>query len=146
MTLQDQQFDLDLWPCDLNILLASIVWSLGTFQYRGQEILSGQHLFKDQQFDLDLWIQNQLWVTFSIPRGIHGTKFGNFQAKGSKDIDNLSIYVEIDENHTKEIKCFFFLQVNHVRLYYNLNRVLIFDLRERSRTNNWWQFSTVCNM
>ena len=52
--LKEQQFDFDfdLWIHDLkiNLLGAYTVPSLGTFQGKGQKILSKQHFFfKDQQ-------------------------------------------------------------------------------------------------
>ena len=89
---QDHQFDLDLWPCVLKfnmghlLSISSTVPSLATFHQRGQEILNRRHLYKDQQFDLgpcDLKINRG----HLISRGIHCTKFGNFQMMESKDIE-----------------------------------------------------------
>ena len=49
--------------------------------------MRGQHLFKDQQFDLDFWPCNlKINRELLLSRGIHCTKFGNFQAQESKDI------------------------------------------------------------
>ena len=146
---KDQQFNLDLWPCDLNInrnhLLSRVeeftVPSLATFQHRGQETLSGEHFFKDQQFDHDLWpcdlqigdinslgastvvwkLSNKgvqkasfvqrpaydfnLWPCdlkinrdFLISKAIQCIKSGNFQAKGSKDIEWTSLGLQINRS------------------------------------------------
>ena len=65
--------------------------SMGNISFlgaRGQEILSRQHFFKDKQFHLDLWacdlkikmVIYSLWA-FTLLR------FGNCQAKTSKDIE-----------------------------------------------------------
>ena len=102
---KDQQFDLDLWPCDLNInrviysLVTSTVPSLETFEQRGQEILSGHHFYEEQKFDLDLWLCD-LWVNREhlLPRGIHCTKFGNFQAKNLKEIEWTSLGLQTNRS------------------------------------------------
>ena len=53
-------------------------------------ILSGHYLYKDQQFDLDLWpcdLKINRGHLHILPKAIHSTKFGNFQAIWSKDIE-----------------------------------------------------------
>ena len=85
---------LHLWPCNLKInrviysLGASTVPSLTTPKQMGQKILSRKHFFKDQQFNLDLWpCALKVNRGHLLPRGINCTRFGNFQAKGSRDIE-----------------------------------------------------------
>ena len=64
----DQQFDLDLWPCDLKInkdhLLSRGIHctKFGNFQV----ILSGDFLYKDQEFDLDLVTWKSFGVFYSL--------------------------------------------------------------------------------
>ena len=86
--------NLHLWPCNLKInrviysLGASTEPSLTTSKQRGQKILSKKHFFKDQQFNLDLWpCDLKVNRGHLLPRGINCTRFGNFQAKGSRDIE-----------------------------------------------------------
>ena len=89
----DQQFDLDLWPCDLKInkdhLLSRGIHctKFGNFQV----ILSRDFLYKDQKFDLDLLTWKSFGVFHSLRACIHCTKFGNFEAYGSKDIQWISL-------------------------------------------------------
>ena len=109
-----EQFDLNLCPCDLNIyfLGASTVLRLGTFQRRCQEILSGQHFFKDQQFDLDLRpCELNINRGCLILRGIKCTKFGNFQAKGSKDVERPLLGLESDK-----LNCSLFFKVGDIKM------------------------------
>ena len=57
---KEQQFDLDIWLCDLKInddhVLSTSIHDIkfGNFKSEGSKILSGKHLYKDQQFDLEL--------------------------------------------------------------------------------------------
>ena len=62
------------------------VLSLATFQQRGREILSWQHL--SQQFDFDLWpCDLKINRGYKLFKGIHYTKFNNFLVMGSWDIE-----------------------------------------------------------
>ena len=63
----------------------------------GQKVLSRIFFFKGQQFHLDLW-QCDLKINRGhlLSRGIHCTKFGNFQAKRSKDIEKTSLGLQTD--------------------------------------------------
>ena len=76
---------------------ASSVPSLATFKQRGQEILCGKHFLKDQLFDLDL-LPRDLKINRGhlLHRGINCTKFSNFQAKGSKDIEWTPLCLQSD--------------------------------------------------
>ena len=50
--------------------------------------MSWQHFYKDQQFDSDLWpCDLKIHREHQPSRSIHCTEFGNFQATGSKDIE-----------------------------------------------------------
>ena len=65
--------------------------SLATFKQRDQNTLSG-YLFKNHQYDLDLWpCDLKIKREHPFSRGIQCTKFGNSQAKGSKDIEQTSL-------------------------------------------------------
>ena len=64
--------------------------SLGNIQWRGQEIL--KHHSNTTRITLDHVTLNQ--KVSSLARGIHYTKFGNFQAKGSKDIERTTFFKE----------------------------------------------------
>ena len=66
----------------------STATSLATLNQRGQMTPSGQYLYKDQQFDIRLRSCDlNIIKSHLLAMGIHGTKFDNFQAKGSKGIE-----------------------------------------------------------
>ena len=80
---------LHLWPCNLKInrviysLGASTVQSLTTSKQRGQKI----YLFKTSSSNLTFDPDFKVNRGHLHPRGINCTSFGNFQAKGSRDIE-----------------------------------------------------------
>ena len=64
------------------------------FLAKCQEILSRQHFFKVQQFYLELWpCDFRINRDHLLPRGIHCTKFGNFQAESSVYISVFMIII-----------------------------------------------------
>ena len=91
---------------------ASTVTSLATFKQNGQKILSRQHFLKDQQFDLDLCpcdLKNNR--DHLLARGIHCTKFGNFQGYW---VDNIfsergSLTLTSDHVISKSVEDIYFL-------------------------------------
>ena len=76
--LKDEQFDVDLWPCDLNNYCVGVFTlpSLVTFQQRVKRY------WADQSLDLYLWpCDLKINKKHLFSTGIHCTKFGNFPAK-----------------------------------------------------------------
>ena len=85
---KDQQFDPDLWPCDLKIIQDHLLargihyTKFATFWQSGQEILS-KFFFSDSHFDLNLWpCDLKINKGHLLSSGIHCTKLRNFLAKG----------------------------------------------------------------
>ena len=66
---------------------------MAIFKQRDQKILSRHGFFKDQHFNFDLW-PNDLKINrcHLLPIGIYCTKFGHFQAKGSRDIEQTTFF------------------------------------------------------
>ena len=87
-----------VWPWPLNIwpgnpYVSSILcrhdplYYLAAINQIGQEILSFLHKNQQSSFDFDLWPRDlKINMGHLLPMGIHCTKFGNFQAQGSKDL------------------------------------------------------------
>ena len=99
---------------------ASTVTSLATFKQNGQKILSRQHFFfKDQQLDLDLCPSDlKINRVHLLGRGIHCTKFGNFQGYW---VDNIfsrtrSLTLTFDYVISKSIGDIYFLRALTVLL------------------------------
>ena len=87
-------FDHVTWKSIGNIysLPTTTVCKLATSKQRGQKILSGQHLCQNQHFSLEIWpYELKINREHILSRGIHCTKFGNFQWKESKDIEQTSL-------------------------------------------------------
>ena len=73
-----------------------------------KNILSGHHLYKNQKFDLDIWLYDlNIIKEHLVSRGIHHTKFGNFQRKGSKDIERTSHGLQTDRKMQNNLPPFF---------------------------------------
>ena len=93
-------------------LEAFTVQCLATFQHRVQEILSSQHFFKDQQFYqrpavLSLTFDLKINREHLLSMNIHCTSFGNFQAKGSKDIEQTSLGLHTNRKEQNNMSPFF---------------------------------------
>ena len=72
-----------------------------------KEILSGHHLSKDQKFDLDLWLCDlKIIKEHVVSRGIHHTKFGNFQRKVLKDMERTSHGLHTDRKMQNNLPLF----------------------------------------
>ena len=93
------------WPLTMWTKIIRVIYSLGSstvpslviFKQKSQKIFSRHHLNKDLQFDLDLWpydLKNN--KSHLLSEGIHFIKLGNFQVKGSKDIERKSLGLKID--------------------------------------------------
>ena len=111
LLFKDQQFGLDLSPCDLKIyrvhLLSRVIHCIKFSNFpekSSQEILSRHHLYKDRQFDLALWpCDFKINREHLFSRGIHCTKFANFQAEGFKDIERTSFSLQTDRQAQNNI-------------------------------------------
>ena len=68
---------------------ASTVPSLGTFQWRGQEIFSGQHFSKTSSFTMTF---NYVTSKSSNPKGHLLFKIVNFHAKWSRDVERTTFF------------------------------------------------------
>ena len=83
-----------VWPCNPTSNRPGLIFSLkSTSVVRFIRYWVNNTKDDDQQFDLDLWQCDQkINRGHLLPRGIHFTKFGNFLANGSGDIEQRTLH------------------------------------------------------
>ena len=93
------QYEWKILEWDEKLQTNKLLRGTHTFQAKGSKTLSGQYNFLDQQFDLNFWpCDLKISRKHLLCRGIHSTKFGYFQAKGSKDIERKSLGIQTDRS------------------------------------------------
>lgn len=96
----------NIWTNNITLTLTFNPWtektieninSLGNYKGIGTFNIEQTTFFKIQQFYLDLWpCDLKVNGEHSNSRGIHCTKFGNFQGKGSNSIEQTSLRLQTD--------------------------------------------------